>query len=406
MRSLLFLLIPSVAHANSVPVSSGHIVEVGQEVKWEIGGAWARVFPNAPTSDLFFAAGGDFWRIEMDGDLNASDVDRISMTARQNLDDHSIVPCPNGDYLHIASGKTSEPNDSAYSFMYDSEFRPIEQSVLAESVSKIKFNDMAVICHEKGRYASFIDFDVWGTVIYTFDEYGAYADHVRMPDLPLPEGGTLLEDPIRGDLALVTSTPEKDGLYVSWLDWDLTFKETQRILQVDRELTQSYWPQAVKIIEDRIVIAYVQQPANEGFIADWGNIWLAIFDTEWRLLENHQITLDEAPDGTMRPGLALQGDQLWLTYDEIEQFPPGVVQPRIVPITLNLEAFDSPDLEDTSSDSGDSGATDTADTGGSGPSKPEGCGCASKRAPLNSSWVLPGLLLVLSFRSRRSTLFS
>jgi len=371
---LSLLLLNQVLWANAVDVESDHIAGVGAEVKWDIGGGWTRIFPDEPLSDVFYSAGGDYVHITMNTDWEVDDINRHFLTSRTNLDDHNLVPCPSGGYLHVASGKTSEPNDSAYSFRYDADFSPTAQAILSESNAGVRFNDMALICHEKGSFASFIDYAAWGTVVYTLDEDGAFLKETHIPDLPLAEGGAFLEDPIRGDLALITSNPEKSGLFVNWLDWDLTYKGKQKILQVDRKLAQAYWPQAVKVIEERIVLAYIQQPTKSGFEADWGNVWLAIFDLDWTLLENHKIIDDAGPDGTMRPGLALQGETLMLSYDEIEQFPPGVVQPRMVPITLKLSAFEGAGSTDSGADSGpDSGA----DSDGGGVAPEWTCGCSS-----------------------------
>ncbi len=383
MLSFFFLI--QLLWANSVDFESEYIAGVGAEIKWDIGGAWTRIVAGDPESDLFYSAGGDYVHIGMNADWEVDDLERRFLTGRMNLDDHNLVPCPSGGYLHVASGKTTNFNDSAYSFRYDEDFLLTSQVVLAESNPQVSFNDMALICHKNGNFASFIDYNVWGTVVYTLDDDGEILDEKRIPELPLAEGGSFIEDPVRGNLALITATPEKNGLFVNWLDWDLTYKDTRRILQVDRTVSQAYWPQAVKVIGDRIVLAYIQQPSNAGFEADWGNVWLAIFDLKWTLLENHQIVKDEGPDGTMRPGLALQGETLMLSYDEIEHFPPGVVQPRMVPITLKLSAFG----ELGSSDSGaDSDAGSGGDSGDRGVSPEWKCGCSSAESGRPRGFVL------------------
>jgi uncharacterized protein (TIGR03382 family) len=399
MMQFLFLSI-SLLWANSLDVESAFITDVGDEIKWDIGGGWTRIHPGDPLSDVFYSAGGDYVHIQMDADFQVDNTQRSFLTGRWNLDDHNIVPCPSGGYLHVASGKTTEHNDSAYSFRYDDNLVPTAQTVIAESIFKVRFNDMALICHEKGNFASFIDYDVWGTVVYTLSDDGAVLNERRIPELPLAEGGSFLEDPIRGNLALITSTPEKNGLFVNWLDWDLNYIDTRRLLQVNRQVAQAYWPQAVKVIGDHIVLAYIQQPTDAGFQSDWGDVWLAIFDLEWTLLENHQITKDEGPDGTMRPGLALQGETLMLSYDEIEEFPPGRVQPRMVPITLNLSALGVAGSGDSDSGEspGDSGASsDTAGDNG-GVSSEWKCGCSTGGTGFSGAWF--GLLGALVLRRR------
>lgn len=389
----MLLVLISVIHAETTEIESQHILSVSDEVKWDIGGGWTRIVPGETLSDVFYAAGGDYWRVKMDWDWNVFDAERIYLTGRSNLVDHSIVPCPDGGYLHVASGNTTVYNDSAYSFRYDADFNPLAQSILSENYLKVRFNDMALICHENGNFASFIDYDLFGAVIYKLDEDGALLEELRIAELPLPEGGTFLEDPLRGDLALITATSEKTGLIVNWLDWDLVFQNNRRILTVDRTVAQAYWPQAIQVVGSRIILAYVQQPVDAGYVADWGNVWLAIFDHSWNLLENHQITNDPGPGGTMRPGLAVYKDRLLLSYDEIEHFPPGVVQPRLVPITLNLEAF--VESEDTSE------IIDSAANGDSGSDTSGGkCSCATSGQKSHTGmWVV--LAGLLAWRRRR-----
>jgi MYXO-CTERM domain-containing protein len=393
---IIFVLI-SALHAETLDVESEHISNVSDEVKWDIGGGWTRLVPGEVLSDVFYGAGGDYWHVKMGWDWKVDDNERVYLTGRSNLVDHSIVPCPSGGYLHIASGNTSAVNDSAYSFRYDDDFLPVAQSVLAEDYLKVRFNDMAAICHENGNFASFIDYDLFGAVVYKLDEDGALLEELRIAELPLPEGGTFLEDPRRGDLALITATSEKTGLIVNWLDWDLNFKGNRRILTVDRTQAQAYWPQAIQVVGSRILLAYVQQPVDADYEADWGNVWLAIFDHSWNLLENHQITNDPGPGGTMRPGLAIYNDQLLLTYDEIEHFPPGIVQPRLVPITLKTEAFLV--TEDTAVPVDSSVGKDTEAGGGSVPAEWR-CGCATSGQKSGTGmWVILGGLL--GWRRRR-----
>jgi MYXO-CTERM domain-containing protein len=395
----IVFVLTSAIHAETLDVESEHISNVLGEVKWDIGGGWTRLVPGEILSDVFYGAGGDYWHVKMGWDWKVDNNERVYLTGRSNLVDHSIVPCPDGGYLHVASGMTTTVNDSAYSFRYDDDFQPLAQSTLAEDYLKVRFNDMALICHENGNFASFIDYDLFGAVIYKLDEDGALLDELRIAELPLPEGGSLLEDPLRGDLALITATSEKTGLLVNWLDWDLNFKTSRRILTVDRTVAQAYWPQAFQIVGGRIILAYIQQPVDAGYVADWGNVWLAVFDHSWNLLENHQITYDPGPGGSMRPGLAIYEDQLLLTYDEIEDFPPGIVQPRLVPITLKLDAFVVP--EDTA-DSVDSAGNEDTEPAGSGAVAAEWkCGCAatSTGKPGAGVWLILGGLL--GWRRRR-----
>lgn len=212
----------------------------------------------------------------------------------------------------------------------------------------------------------------------------------------------MLKDPTRGDLALVTSTPSKDGLYVNWMTWDLVFQGSKRILDVSPEQGQSYWPQGHVVIEDRILLSYVlQPPVVEGEPElEFGNMWLAIYDLEWNLLENLQITQDDSPGGTMRPSLTLVEDTLYLGFDELENFPPGDIQPRLLSMKLDLDAFvdpSDPGTGDTGPCPDDSGGEDSGDSD----TDESSCGC-SQGPTAPASWPLLFGLLAFGRRRKRS----
>jgi len=208
-------------------------------------------------------------------------------------------------------------------------------------------------------------------------------------------------------LALVTANHDKTAIEVNWFDWEMGFLDTKTLFSIEYKDGSIYWPQAVQVIGDKIVVAYVNQPKNQGRVSDWGDMWLAILDHEWTVLENHQITSDEGSDGSMRPGLVLDGDVLIYTYDEINDFPPGVVQPRLVPIRLKLGAFgfdvDTGGQASDSADPGDSEAPE--DTNGEGSDTgqekedPASCGCAASADPERDFG--PGALLLLAGLARR-----
>lgn len=386
----------------SVPVqNSSHIVNVGDEISWGVGGAWARVLVQE-TGDLFFyAAGGEFFRMEFLEDYSLMEEEKVPLSGRTNLDDHSIQVCPDGSYLHAASGKTKETNDSGYMMMYDSDWNRTQSIVLAEDNPEIAYNDMPLICHEKGRFVAFIDFDVWGTIVYELDETGRPTRELKIPEIGLAEGGTFLEDPNSGDLALVTSNHDNSAIEVNLLDWSLNYQSTKTLFEVDVEVDRNYWPQAVEVIGDRIVVAYVNQPRNEGRLSDWGDMWLAILDLEWNLIERHAIVTEEDQDGCMRPGLAYKEGVLLYTYDKILNHPPGEVTPRLVPIELNLEAFGlvgAPEDTSTPAETGgeeDTGSTTEVET------EETSCRCAGAPAEPNALGFGLSMLFGVLWRQRR-----
>lgn len=396
-------MIVGMAWSGSVPVQSPHIEEVGEEIDWGVGGAWARILVEESGDLFFYAAGGEFFRMEILEDYSLLEEEKVPLSGRMNLDDHAIQKCPDGSYLHAASGKTKETNDSGYMMMYDASWNRIHSHVLAEDNPEIAYNDMPLICHERGRFVSFIDFDVWGTIVYELDETGLPVREVKIPEIGLAEGGTFLEDPKTEKLALVTSNHDNSAIEVNFLDWDLNYLSTQTLFEIDVLEDRNYWPQAVEVIGDRIVVAYVNQPRKEGRLSDWGDMWLAILDLEWNVIERHAIVTEEKQDGCMRPGLAYKDGVLLYTYDKILNHPPGDVTPRLVPIQLNLEAFGLlEDLEDT----GLPEDTSVEDTGEEPEPEPEpdpaSCRCGLGPTNTGSVWLAVVAIFagVLGRRSR------
>jgi uncharacterized protein (TIGR03382 family) len=348
---------------------------------------------------MLTAGGGDYWKTRLDENLQFDTIDRVPLTGRDDLNDHIMLLCPDGGYLHLASGGLDHDNDFAYSYRYDANFNLLKNNILGEANPDIRFNDMAGICHEEGVFGAFLDYDIYRTMMYILDDNGKYKSKIRVAELPIAEGASILEDPIRGDLAMVTASPSKDGLYVNWMSWDLIFQGSKRILNVKPEDGQSYWPQGHIVLDDRILIAYIMQPADAGYLNEFGNLWMAVYDLEWNLLENLQITHDDGPGGTMRPSMTLIEDTLYMGFDEIENFPPGDIQPRLLTMKLDLDAFVDPadtDPGDTGPCPDDSGEEDSGDPGPTEPS----CGCSQgPTAPV--TWPL--LFGLLAFGRRRKS---
>jgi len=385
------------ASAGSVPISSMHIDSVSEEARWDFGGNWTRLVLNEAGNTAMFAAGGEYWKAPLHEDLIAYTNERVAMTGRQDLEDHGWFPCPDGSFFHLASASKNKANDSAFSFIYDANLNLIHDNEIEMRHPEYVFNDMPGICHNKGRFAAYIDFDRYLAVVYSFDEEGDLLNTLRIPELPLPEGGSFIQDPVRKDLALVTSTPEKDGLYVNWLDWDLKFQGSKRILDGDHDVAQYFWPQGAQVVGDRIMLSFLRQPQDAGYIGEWGNLWIAIFDLEWRLIEKHPLTYDAGPGGTNRPGLELMGDTLYVSYDEMENHPPGDIQPRVLTVKLNLDAFSDPNFEyweptlkdtaDPATDTGPDKCTGLEDEDEEG-HEHEHATCTCSSSPFSSgSWV-------------------
>jgi hypothetical protein len=393
------LMLIAAAQADSLQVDSAYVTGVSDAVEYQVGGNWTRVVKVEDDLYLFHAAGGDYWKILLDENLQLNNDDRTPLTGRTDLDDHMLEPCPDGGFLHLASGGINQDSDFAYSFRYDANFNKLASGVLGEADPDIRFNDMAALCHEKGIFGAFLVYDDWKTMIYILDNDGKKKERLTVSELPIAEGASFMEDPLTGELALLTAAPAKNGLYINWMNWNLIYQGNRRILDIPPEEGQAFWPQGHLRLQDRTLIAYVMQPTDEGYIGEFGNIWMAVFDLEWNLLENLQITHDDGPGGTMRPSLTLIDDVLYMGFDEIENFPPGDIQPRLLTMTLDLEAFDAPLDPTTPGDTAPCPDDTAEDTGKEAPMKPT-CGC-SQGPTAPTGWPIVFGLLAFGRRRKR-----
>ena len=332
----MLLLLSTMALA----LDSTHIVSVGEEITPDFAGSWVRLFPNEsdPGSWHFlFGAGGDYNLLPMTPDLEVHDANRVRLTEFSTLDDHSIAKCPDGTYFHVGSAGVNDHNDSGYAWRYDSDFNQVAHSTIAEAHASLRFNDMAMVCSEQGTVAVFYDIQTYTARFFKFDDQATETERFDIDGVPFStEGTTLLEDPQTGLLLMVGMDKLQSKLQVATLTWDLELLDSINPWGIDDSPeSRIYWPQSVKVVGDRFLVAYMHQTWADGWKSDWGDLWIAIFDLEWNLLENNKITDDPVPDGSMRPSMQIEGDQLLLTYDRITG-SPGYVEPRVRELRLDL----------------------------------------------------------------------
>jgi len=397
--------------ATSWALDSAHISAVGEEITPGFAGSWVRLFPdesNVGAWHFLFGAGGDYNLLEMSAEFDVQDANRVRLTDFNTLDDHAISKCPDGSYFHVGSAGVGTHNDSGYAWRYDAAFETLGHSTISESHGTLRFNDMAMVCSEQGTVAAFYDISTFSGWFFTFDEDAQETSRQEVLGTPFStEGTTLLEDPHTGKLLHVGTDEFQGSIEVATLEWDLTVLDNRAVLTLDDAPdSRVYWAQSVQAVGDRFLVAYMHQTWSEGWKSDWGDLWIAVFDRDWTLLETNQITDDPVPDGSMRPSMLVEGDKLLLTYDRITG-TPGYVSPRIRELTLDLAAFDDPDdTGDTSvpDDTGphvttdDTGTitapADSGDTDLPPPAAEEGClGCTATRTPpVAWVWLLPGLV--------------
>ena len=213
---------------------------------------------------------------------------------------------------------------------------------------------------------------------------------------PMMGGGSLYE-PSEGRLNLVGFERGK-GLLLSRYNSDLELIDT-KTLDIQPGYN-AYWPQAFTRIGTHYLIGYMLQD-DRGWSSDLGDVWIAVFDADWNLVQDVQVSQNTPPNGGMRPAFARRegSDELVVLYDIN-------VSPTAFLVKLDLAALGVDGAEDTAHpDLHDSGSVDsTGETGGKDEGKDggKGCGgCSSGSSPAMLFSLLLGLLL--PYRATRSS---
>jgi uncharacterized protein (TIGR03382 family) len=242
---------------------------------------------------------------------------------------------------------------------------------------------MPIICSSMVQGTAFPNGDT--SLFFHIAADASVSELTEIPFDPVPFGGAFLADEEVGRIELINFTYTRDLLKMEF-DAALVPQGTASATIIDpSDNTRAYWPQGVIKVGDYYVIALMIRNDSEWMSGDQGNVWLAVLDGSWTLVELEQITHYEPDVGAMRPWLARDGDQLIVTYDYD-------VKHHLTEVTLNLSAFGLSGDEGGGSGGGSDSLSE--DTGGAGE---KGCACQSAPAPA----LLPLLSLPLLWRRRR-----
>ena len=332
-----------------VPAASADsfVLSASEEMSTGLGGGWGRGARADSGWHFFWSAGGDYVRLAMSEDLTVEDRDRDPLTGRTDLVDHSITQCPDGSWLHAASTSGGTPNDGGRTFRYDADFQLVGDGAL-ETDASVAHNDLAVVC------SGIVDGVAYGgdqAFFARIGEDGAPETPVQLEGAPSFMGASLAW---RNEQLWAVNFDRSGNLRVASWDEDLDLVEGWDV-PADGDL-RGYWGQGLTRVGQTWVLAHMARNDAEGWDLDYGDVYLSFYDNDWNLLERVQLSENTPPTGGMRPGLALDGDQLLVYYDK-------EVQPRLFDVELDLDAMGPPDPE--------------ADTGGPGGD----CGCATGGQP-------------------------
>ena len=389
MRSLLFRSSLCALFLSSMTTASAqdYVLDVGEEIKLDgIGGGWGRAFAAGDGDwHYLFGGAGDYRHLALSEDFQFNFSQATLLTGRVDLIDHAIAKCPDGTYLHVASGEVVVPDDSAWGFRYDSDWNLIAEADVDVSNPDYQHNDLPVLCSTAVDMAVFqprIDAEA---IVIMFDADLNPLDHnlTLSPVPPIP-GSSLYFDQDTNTIIRLTApeiesedaTP-RNKLIVFRIYWDL-----DEPYEVKTEIDMSaagidsdwhaYWPQGLLRIGDFFFVGHMARPVNGGYNQDDGNLFLEVFDANFNLIETHQLTDDPGPEANQRPSLAIQDDVLLVTYDKRID---NSLHNYVIEIKLDMDAIGegSPNLAPTAYAGADfSAAVDTLATlDGSGSSDPD-----------------------------------
>jgi hypothetical protein len=295
--------------------SSEFIAAIGEPLEVESSGTWARVFwtedgwiVGTGAQHGFFVAG---LRKTGDGleDWKADQRELVTDRDDLRINDYGIAQCPDGGFVLGASYDQAQPNDSAYYWTFSSGF-DIQTSGFIEQGSNLRqYNDMAVLCSEasQGIGASIQGYD-FGNHFFPFDN-GIPQEPFQIEEYPRLNGGGLFAD--------------GNGIYAIGMDYNRPFHvnryDEEWVLQESNEVEllsepyRSYWSQAGMRVGDHF-LAVMMGRSSDWMQGDKGDVYLAVFDSDWGLAELARLTQYEE-NIAMRPWMSRHGSQLLVSFD-------------------------------------------------------------------------------------------
>lgn len=374
--------------------------EIGPVVELPTGGNWVRAYPEEAGWNLGLATGVGYGILPLkptgDGpsDWTVVEAERVWKVQQEDLADHNIKRCPDGSWLHIATGQVTSPDDSAWWFRHDRGWNLVASGIVELDNPNRHHSDPSVMCSAVGEGVLFAPkASEPGDAV--FFEVGSSGDAVPGPSTskePVPTGGALFTDVFTNEIhRLGVDGPAGNLVHVVYdSDWNELDRWSENPLPDPYFV---YWPQGHIQLGDYWILGMLGNTDPNG----GGNSrrpFLVVYDSDWNAVAIEEVN---AP-GAGRPWIARRDNLLLMTFD-------NGLTPNLVGFELNLAAFGvdgaNPDTgvnpEDFTGNGSD--ASDADDTGLSEDDK-DGCGCSSG----GSAGLLALLVGALGAARRRRTL--
>ncbi len=285
----------------------------GQDARWHLG----------------HGRSGRFHDVVLGEDLVAQiETARILIDGDGRFVDHALAPCPDGTLLHAASGNLVVPDDTAWTTLLGPELEAGETITLVDRDPEMSTNDMAALCSEQFRLVAFagygdLDLEIpnrnWLYPVTDAVLEGEAPQRVPLHEAPRINGTSLVWDETARQL-LVLGMPGGASLQVAAYNEALEPVSRQAVALDMPPGVQAYWSAAAAPLGDGYAIVHMGRAMEQGFAQDTGDVFLTVTDRSLFFSQTVRITNLEAPDGAMRPGLAVEGDELLIAWDQEGRF--------------------------------------------------------------------------------------
>jgi hypothetical protein len=355
-----------------------------------------------------YGRSGSFRVVPLGDDLApALEEDRVLVQGHGRFIDHMLVPCGGGTSLHVSSGRTSRPDDTAWATPIGADLVAGTTRTVVRESETLATNDPAAVCEGPltaiglagaGEPGGELPPDWLYVLDDAFFEGDPVSRVVDASDASRMTGNAMRWDEPAGVLRVFGMEPDV-GLVVASFDAELQPLGVQHAWPPLPNDQYPYWAQGLAVAGGATLLAHMVRGDGDGFAQDTGQVALTVLGPDLAPLETWQLTELAAPDGAMRPGLVRTGvDRALVTFD---------VSGRIWAVEVDLDgaaldALDDPGGGDTGGDGTEPGDTARGDTARAarGRTVPErggasGCAAAPTGGPI-------GLLLLTLLARRRA----
>jgi hypothetical protein len=407
----LLVLLAAGAVARAGPVFG----DASAEMLLDLDGNWPRAFPDHERNGfvMFSAGGGDYKLTHGRSDLTTDHFDDRLLTGRKDLKDHDIRPCPDGTWLHVATGDVAGDHDSAWSWRYKADFSIQGNATVAEaSTDGSNFVDVPAVCGPEFQGFAYA-FPPTGLParFVVLGEAAAVDELVDLHYGPFATGASLVNDRDATLWILGGYTDAgKDGTKFITAQYDTNWEVgTRRVLEVAPEGHEVYWPQTTIRVGNYYIVAHMMRDLASNWTQQEGNLVLSAFEVgTWAMVDQLQLSSNTAPNGGMQPFVVFdEEDRLVALYSkQLRNYGFTVeLQPEVLE-GLEDTAVQDTGGEDTGNAAEDSGADTAAldsgahdgDTGILG----EDCGCGSGGSGVAPAGTVAAFALLRRANRRRN----